>query len=151
MAALVSRRFNTVEELNVFLHGGLIGGPVFNDPKVFGLHGKTLVFNAPAGITVTFADPTEAGLDLEAIVTQIKAGAVALTARYLNRRLVMEYATPGTAVNLDATGSANFKFGFDATVDTVGTFYHAWDGAAPRLVELSHDGTPYSMIAVTEE
>jgi hypothetical protein len=151
MSSLVTRKFASVEDLNVFLHGGIISGPRFILSTLYGLHNKTLVFNMPAATTVTFVDPTDAGLTLANIVTQIKAGAAALTPRYSERRLVLEYATPGTAVDLDKTGTANEALGFSADEDTAGTFYNAWDGAAPRLLDFAPWGQMDSVAVITEE
>ena len=149
MSALYARKFGTLEEVNTFLRGGLKGGAQLN-PTVFGLHGKTLVFNAPSG-TITFADATGAGLTLDAIAAQIKAGLATLAVRFDNRHIVLEYATPGTAVNLDMTGTANGIFGFDAAADTVGKVFAPYTGTAPRLLSLAPWGQMDGVVATTEE
>lgn len=160
MAALYARKFGTLEEVNTFLRGGIKGGaPLTLQPSgpvgaqtlaVFGLHGKTLVFNAPAG-TVTFADATSSGLTLDAIALQIKTAIAALAVRFDSRRVVLEYATPGTAVNLDNTGTANALFGFDTAADTVGKVFAPYTGSAPRLLSLQPWGQMDGVVAVTEE
>lgn len=160
MSALYARKFGTLEEVNTFLRGGIKGGAQLSlQPAgpvgaqtlaVLGLHGKTLVFNAPAG-TVTFADATGAGLTLDAIAAQIKAALATLAVRFDNRHLVLEYATPGTAVNLDLTGTANAAFGFDTAADTVGKVFAPYTGAAPRLISLQPWGQMDGAVAVTEE
>jgi hypothetical protein len=149
MAALYARKFGTLEAVNTFLRGGIKGGAELS-PTVFGLHGKTLVFNAPSG-TVTFADATGAGLTLDAIATQIKAAIATLAVRFDSRHVVLEYATPGTAVNLDNTGTANAAFGFDTAADTVGKVFAPYTGSAPRLLSLQPWGQMDGVVTVTEE
>ena len=160
MSALYTRKFGSLEEVNTFLRGGIKGGaqlalqpsgPVGAQTlAVFGLHGKTLVFNAPSG-TITFADATGIGLTLVDIAAQIKAGLAALAIRFDNRHLMLEYATPGTAVNLDLTGTANPIFGFDTAADTAGVVYAPYTGTAPRLLSLQPWGQMDGVVVVTEE
>lgn len=155
MAALVTRKFGSYTEVNQFLRGDILSGPlseaapVISPTVLYGLDGKTLVFTTPA-VTVTFSDTTHKGLLISEVVAQIQA---ALGGGYVvgafERRLRIEKAAPGVLV-LAGTGTANAKLGFQS-ITTTSIKYAAPDGAAPRFVWLSSVGVGEAVIVVTEE
>jgi len=69
------RNFSTLSELELHLRGGVKTGvqPKTVGGSVLGLHGLTLIFAVPSA-TVTFDDPTGAGLSLSQVISQISAG-----------------------------------------------------------------------------
>jgi len=153
MAALYTRKFGKLEDMQLFLQGGIRGGKkvVQLDGKVFGLHGKTLVFNTPTG-TVTFADATNAGLTYKQIVDEIAADVTTVVGRFDgDGRLTILDADLSGPIDLDVTGTANKALGFSTVNDTVGTLYAAPDGSAPRLVTMGGNSQGDGYHVVTEE
>ncbi len=163
---LVVRLFSNITELNVFLQAGVIGGrslqsainPVGQAPVrdgLYRLHGRTLIFNAPASETVTFAATPateQVTMSLQEIKTQIEAQTTGVLVRWTrNRRLILIESTPSAAgVAIDELGTANPLLGFDTSGDTIGTLILAAT-TAPFIVSLNHGSFSDSLILVTEE
>lgn len=147
------RKFSSVDDATLFLKGHIIGGvDLSRTPSALYLHGKTLVFNTPAG-TVTFAaSPTAAQvpLTMAEVKEQIEADVAGVTVRFNKGRLEVWTTTPG-AISLDATGTANAMFGFDAAADTVGAVYGVPGGAAPALVSIVPDTGSNSYLVVVND
>ena len=154
MAALKTRIVQNVQLLDLMLRGGFAAGSQVKAP-IYGLHGLKLVFTAPA-VTVTFSDPTGAGLTHQQVVAQIKAAAAALAPRFVDGQLMLEAVTP-TALTLntqETQSTAARAFGIATTTGAStlsGTLYAAPDGSAPRLVNISPSSQMDSIILVTEE
>lgn len=154
MAALKTRIVPNVQLLDLMLRGGISVGSQLKSP-IYGLHGLKLVFTAPIG-TVTFSDPTGAGLTPQQVVAQIKTAIAALAPRFVDGCLFLEAATPAV-VTLDtqeASSTAARVFGFATTVGAStfsGVLYAAPDGGAPRLINISPASQMDSIIVVTEE
>lgn len=153
MAALVSRKFGSLQSLNTFLRGVLesgpidAGAPVSSPTVVYGLHNRTLVFTTPA-TTVTFSDASGGGLSIKDIVGQIATAlGGSYTVRTIERRIQIETNGGGSIVL--ASGTAAPYLGLGTAVTT--TKYNAPDGAVPRLVLLSSMGIGETVVAVTEE
>lgn len=154
MAALKTRIVSTVQLLDLMLRGGISAGSQVK-PPIYGLHGLKLVFTSPVG-TVTFSDPTGAGLTFQQVIAQIKAAIAALAPRFVDGRLFLEATTPvAITLNTQETSSTAARvFGFATTTgaSTVsGVLYAAPDGSAPRLVNISPASQMDSIIVVTEE
>lgn len=154
MAALKTRIVANVQRLDLMLRGGIAAGSQVKAP-IYGLHGLKLVFTAPVG-TVTFSDPTGAGLTIKDVISQIKAAIAALAPKFVDGRLFLEAATPAViTLNTQETQSTAARiFGFATTsgASTMsGTLYAAPDGSVPRLVNISPSSQMDSIIVVTEE
>lgn len=163
---LTVRKFQTLNDVNIFLQGGIRASRALSlrpgqgsALKLFGLDGLTLVFNSPAAAgTVTFSDPSDEGLDLKAvadqILTQTTANGAAVRAKFsrdgASTQLTLIEPTPASGVTIDSTSTAAATFGFDDE-DVVGTFYNPPDGAAPRLIETGTSPQGESFVVVTEE
>ncbi len=154
MAALKTRIVQNVQLLDLMLRGGLTAGSQIKSP-IYGLHGKKLVFTAPAA-TVTFADASGAGLTHAQVVTQIKAAIATMAPRFVDGQLMLEMVTP-SAITLntqESQSTAARVFGFATTTGAStlsGTLYAPPDGTAPRLVSVGPSGQMDSIILVTEE
>lgn len=127
-------RFENSADVEHFLNGGITGGKeVVRGGNVLGLDGLTLVFNAPAG-TVTFSDPSGAGLSPQEIKTEVETTIATLKVTFKDGRIRFIHAALSSAVNLDLTGTANTLFGFSDATDTAGTRFNPFDGVAPRVL-----------------
>lgn len=154
MAALKTRIIPNVQILDLVLRGGISAGSQVAAP-IFGLHGLKLIFTAPVG-TVTFSDPTGAGLSLKDVIAQIKIAIAALAPRFMDGRLFIEAATPVviTLNTQESQSTAARVFGFATTLGAStlsGKLYAAPDGSAPRLVNISPSSQMDGIILVTEE
>lgn len=147
------RKFNSVDDVTLFLKGHIIGGTDLNrTPNALYLHGKTLIFNTP-GATVTFAaSPTNAqvSLTLQQIKAQIEAQAAGVTAKFNKGRLEL-FVTAGTLINLDSAGTANGLLGFDTAADTASVVYAAPGAAAPALVSIVPDVSSNAYMVVVND
>jgi hypothetical protein len=144
MARIRTRKFREVEEVDIFLAGGLIAsgdvvGGVEGNYGVNGLIGKTLKFKQPSVTTVTFVlsvdpnNPNPARLTYKDIKAQIEGAVAGVSAQQLMRHLVLIETTPLHGITIDKTGTANKLLGFDANTDTVGIFYGPISVTAPCL------------------
>jgi len=134
-------RCETNTDVEHFLSGGITGGvQIVGSRPVVGLHGLTLEFTNPVG-TVSFSDPTGAGLYPKDIKTQIEADVAALKADFRNNRLQLIVAALTSAVKLKPIGTANAIFGFSRSTDTNGTIYNGPAGAAPKFLQLEANPT----------
>ena len=138
--ALRIREFADLFAAEFYLRGGIRGGQqvVNASGLVQNLHGKTLIFNTPAG-TVTFDESAGAaglggGLTLQEITAQIQAVHAGLQVSLRDRVLNIIEATPTNGVDLDKDGTANKLFGFSKATDNVGKVISAPGGTAPVLV-----------------
>ena len=79
--------------MDAFLNGWVLGGTPVSVPrtkgKVIGLDTLTLIVN---GSTVTFADPTKAGLSTTEIKTQIETATTGIVVSWYDQRLVLQGA-----------------------------------------------------------
>jgi hypothetical protein len=134
---LQMQSFDTIEDVNFFLQGGVNGGPLTlqQGGTVPGLNGLQLIFTAPAAV-VTFVDNTGVGLSAAQIAAQIVAVNAAIRPSFRNN--VWRFSAPSSSagVKISKTGTANAVFGFSDSLDTVGTFFNSLVGAVPRLVEV---------------
>jgi hypothetical protein len=154
MARLVTRKFNHLEDLNIFLAGGLISGAdvVGGQEGVYGipgLIGLTLKFTQPATATVTFiagtgTDPSR--LTYADLKAQIEGAVTGLSVQQLNRKLVFIESTPTNGVTIDHTGTATKLLGFDQNHDTVGKKYGPVSTTAPCLQSYSVDDHTHLVI-----
>lgn len=141
---LVTHTFSNAFDLGLFLRGGIKSGPPpkRTQGKVFGLNGLTLVFIQPSASTVTFADASGSGLDLNAILTQIRAAVVLLEPKFKDGALVLVEIAPANGVSLNLeTSTALTAFGWSgeqlAGTTHTNVEYNPPDGAAPRFVDFS--------------
>ena len=154
MAALKTRIIENVQLLDLTLRGGIAAGSQVKSP-IYGLHSLKLVFTAPA-VTVTFSDPSGAGLTYQQVVAQIKAAIATMAPRFSDGRLLLEMTTPSAIVlnTQQAQSTAAITFGIATTAGAStlsGTLYAPPDGVAPRLVNISPSSQMDSIILVTEE
>jgi hypothetical protein len=150
--------FAKYTDMDLFLRGGIKSGPspAVVKGKVMGLHGLTLVFIQPSASTVTFADATGVGLDLKAVLAQIKAAVAALTPRFKDGVLELVETSPANGVSLNLeTSTALTKFGWSGeqaggTTHT-GTVYNPPSGVAPRYLDWSTTSDAAGYLLLTEE
>lgn len=157
MAQLRLRKFGSHEELDFFLRGGLTSGPLpssgsSSNPVVYGLNGKTLIFNTPA-VTVTFTvtGGAQAGIDLKGIADQIKTALGGNYAVTYYQRMLRIVATAGGSIVLSKNGTSNTILGLPTDTDTTTTKYNAPSGAAPRYIEVNTFGPSESILLLTTE
>ena len=167
--ALQVRKYSNLELVDLILKGGIIGGSAITQIASEGLtqvsasvtaqsalylHGKTLVFLAPA-VTVTFvASPAgvNSPMTLRAAMAQILSQTTnAVKPQLIQGRMALVHATAASAISLDNVGTANSLFGFAGDADTVGTKYAAPAGAAPALVSIVPCNNDNSYLVVTNE
>lgn len=154
MAVFKLRKFQGTAEMEHTLNGGLIGGAA-SLGGVFGLTGKTLIFNSPSSTTVTFTAGVDPNKHTFAEVKGQIETALA-TVRVLpvgpNGQVAIIEVTPSGGVDIDKTGTANTLLGFSADVDTVGAVY-AYDPTPtpPCVFQIYYDARSGSHVAVTWE
>jgi hypothetical protein len=115
------RQFDTAEEAVDYLNNVVQGKPL--PLKIMGLHGLTLKVN-PAGTlrTVTFSDPTGAGLTTKEVIAQIEAvnadmvGIAAFRNYRAGQTFHLTFHSAGDVI--DKTGTANPVLGFPSAADT---------------------------------
>lgn len=115
-------KFSTIEELQHFMNGAVIGSKDLGQ-GVSGLIGKTLIVN---GTTVTFvatANPDTNFFYFKDIHTQIQAAVATVTARSIRGKLVLIVTTASGGVTITSTGTANDALGFSTVANTVGKVY----------------------------
>jgi hypothetical protein len=155
MAGLILRPFSNYAEATFFLRGGVStttiadAAPVVSPTLVYGLDGKTLVFTTPSA-TVTFSDPTGAGLSISEIADQIQTELTSTYAVTIMNRAIHIVKVAPAAIVLGGAGTANTMLGFPAA-GVASVKYAAPDGVAPRLVWLTTTGSPSGTIVVTTE
>lgn len=144
--------FDTVEDVNFFLHGGVSGGPMTlqQGGTVPNLNLATLIFLAPA-VTVTFTDTSGVGLTAAQIAGQIVAAAPAIVPSFRNNVWRFSAPSTGAGVQVSKTGTANPIFGFSDSLNTVGKFYNSFLGAVPRLLEVGSKARLDGYFVVVEE
>jgi hypothetical protein len=147
MAKVQVYKFRELDEIDLFLSGGVVGGDVsswgsaiaaggavLKDAPV--LAGLTLIFTQPAAHTVTFvagAD-TFGRLQFSELKAQIEAVMTTVVVRMLEGKLVIVESTPTNGVTITKSGTANKALGFDQTkADTVGKVYGSPYAAAPAV------------------
>jgi hypothetical protein len=108
-----TRKFATLEELNIHLQGGFIGDKDLVNLDIFDIDGKTLVFTTPSA-TVTFdTDPEGAGvpLSVQDIISQIDTQTTnVVKPRVFKGRLVIIEGTPSNGV-VPESGTAMERIG----------------------------------------
>lgn len=169
MAKNRMRKFTQVFEVETFLNGGLIAGPVpmaqdggsqagGQAQGYDGLVGKTLKFSSPGAATVTFVASSGAGgsadpalpantgnpnpqvLLFKDIKLQVEAAVPAIKVLNMNGKLVFIEATPTSGVTIDHTGTATALVGFDGAHDTVGKVYAPPPSATPPCWTWAYSG-----------
>jgi len=152
MAVLTIRRKKSEFDANLFLQGGIrFPLPYKGNELLYGLHGKTLIFTAPA-VTVTFADASGSGLRIAEVMAQIIADSVdVLRCSLRDGILYVKQTTPTAGVVLGSAGTANAYFSIASGIVLTGTFYNPPDGAAPRLVSFADTGIMDGFTLLTEE
>jgi hypothetical protein len=155
MAVLKVRKFPSVEEVEFFLSGGIVGGATAGG--VPGLVGVTLTFTKPSG-TVTFvmgADTTGLSLAPGEIKAQIEAAIPALRVcfRGANGALTLREVTPAYDGGVVLVAAAtNVRLGFSATANSVGKVFRTpEDNTVPCLVSAYADVQSNSHVVVTLE
>jgi hypothetical protein len=145
MATTRIRKFSTIDQLQVFLNGGVtsgnrcnqVGPPSNQGPGIWGLVGTTLTFAAPGPTgTVTFvastgSNPNPQVLLFKDIKAQIEAAIPTLRVTMSDGFLVIQEVTPAEGVTVSSAGTANAILGFDTENNTVGKFYPFVAAAAP--------------------
>lgn len=159
MPGILTRKFREVEEVDLFLNGGLISGAdVIGGSEgnygINGLIGLTLKFKQPGIITVTFVlstdpkNPNPARLTYKDIKAQIESAIAPVSVRQFNRHLVLVETTPANGVTIDHTGTATALLGFDANTDTVGIVYGPISASPPCLQGMYSTNDNMHVVAV---
>jgi hypothetical protein len=143
------RKFRRIDDVQVFLNGGVVGGPVNRSGVaggggtpmplgLVGLVGATLILSSPGSVTVTFVrsdgvggsatppgtNPDPFTLLFKDIKAQIEAAGPALLVTLdADQQIVISEAVPASGVTVSHTGTANGILGFDSNIDTVGKVY----------------------------
>lgn len=145
------RRFKSEFDVNVVLNGGIqLPLPLRGSERFFGLHALTLVFTTPEA-TVTFDDPTGAGLLVKDIIDQINTDANALKAFLRNQVLYIMEVSPSGGIVLDGANSTARPVLKLPNGNVTGIIYDSPDGTAPRLISLADTGVMDGFVLVTEE
>lgn len=137
--ALKGWKFRDLTEMNLFLSGGLLAGSrlgadLQSTNQVVGLTGKTLIFTAPAAVTVTFTAGANPNYHtLQEVRAQIVAAVGALSPFFYDNRLALVETTPTSGVAVTNAGTANAILGFSNT--SAGRVYNPAGGAAPAFVQ----------------
>ena len=153
---IVTRKFSkNLRDLELFLQGGISAGRELpasgENPGVYGLHGKTLIFTSPGAATVTF---TNAGSSVQQpilvkdIKIQIETAVAALTVKFFDRRLVIIEDTPASGVAITGLGTANAVLGFD-NIAVVGKVIKPGPAVKPYFLQLIP--TTDGFVLMTEE
>lgn len=133
------QKFANIQELQLFLNGGLLGGNI--GLGIVGLVGKTMTFSAPAG-TVTFvtASRYNDALTLVDIKTQIEAALNVANIKVISiyGRIGLVHPTAASAIVLDGTDQpAKALLGFNANDPSTGKLYGVAIGTPPALVSIT--------------
>jgi hypothetical protein len=160
MAYLNTRRFGTPLHMDVYLKGGVFGSLKLK-PKHLGLHGKTLVFTSPAAATVTFDDPTGAGLSPKDILDQIGAevDGAAATTEGTTAMSAITMASETLTVAIDGGADVPILFGTEsgevailavanAVLNPLGVTASAGGGTPGGIVLTTDEGGPAKSIQV---
>jgi len=127
------RKFPTINQLQNFLNGAIVGGNI--ERGLQGLVGKTLIFTSPSAATVTFTggtDPTGPGLlRLKDIKSQIEAALATVVVFQDTGAILIREVTPASGVAISAAGTANTLLGFDSGNPTAGKLYSPPGVVAP--------------------
>ena len=122
-------KFGSLDELNHFLNGGVIGGTELANTLV-PIVGKTVVFTNPAGSHTFVAGANPAGLSLPEVKTQLEAAVTGLRVVYFERHLAFIEASPATGIVV-ASGTALLDLGFDPNGVTGLVYAGPFSGAPP--------------------
>lgn len=151
MPALTLRRLKSEFDANVLLQGGIrLPLSLRGNERIYGLHGLTLVFTAPAG-TVTFSDATGQGLSPKDIMDEINTDVAALRATLRDGVLYVVQVTPSAGVVLDGAASTARPVLKLPNGNLSGTFYNPPSGVAPRLISFADTGVMDGFTLLTEE
>lgn len=153
--ALRIREFNTLQDMELFLRGGVRGGKRLAG-RVQNLHNKTLIFVQPAAATVTFDETAGAagfsgGLTPQEIRDQIVDVVATVVPFYRDGLLNLVEAVPTNGVTIDKDGSANALLGFGSGTDAAGVVVSPQGGTAPTLEETGRKSTNDGYYAVIDE
>jgi hypothetical protein len=156
------RKFPSLAAIDHFLNGGVVGGKNLReqnyrpggDPAVgiWGLVGKTVIFNTPSD-TVTFVAGSIVGFltvgeILDQIATQA-AGVLPSLAEDGTLRFIE--AVPSTGIVVDNAGTANADLGLPVApaADMTGVVYGADPTTAPAYLRTYYSSSDLSHIVVT--
>lgn len=151
MAAIKFHLFRSLFDAEMHLLGALrLALPFRGNERIYGLHGLTLTFTAPAA-TVTFSDASGAGLLVKEVLAQI-GGTAGLDASLRDQVVfVFDAARTVAAVLNCTTSTAAEKFGLPATGTMTMKKYAAPDGSAPRFIGFNDTGRADGYVVTTEE
>lgn len=151
------KEFPDLFTVETFLNGGIRGGrQVVNASGLLrNLHGKTLIFTAPAAVTVTFDEAAgEAGLygglTPAEVAGQITSALAGVEASFRDKVLTLVEAAPASGVSLAAAGTANQHFGFSGATPASGTVYNIPSGAAPKFISVAAKPTGDGYLVIVE-
>ena len=150
MSVIKIYKFRDIEECNIFMQGGILGGqiPLLSTGGLGyeGIVGKTLQFTSPAAVTHTFIAGTAAGgaLSFSDLKTQLEAAVSGLLVYQFGGQVVFIESSPsgGVLLKADNGAGANRYFGFDSNNDTAGVVYGSPYGDGPTA--------PYWMTAYSD-
>ena len=149
-----TRKFGTLEELEIFLQGGVIGGvDLFKRSTapggqgLWGLVGATIVFTTPAA-TVTFTG-TET-LSVQDVISQIGTQTTsAVQPRLYRGRLVLIEASPSAGLVATSASTALPLLGFgDGGFST--SLINSDGSTSPYLITVQHTNDNFYFLATEE-
>ncbi len=154
---IAARKFGTLQELEIFVQGGLVGGfDLFKKSvgpggqEFWGLDGKTIVFTTPSATVVFDTNPENTYLSVQDIISQIDTQTSnAVKPRLFKGRLVLIEGTPTSGLVATGASTALALLGFDKggfSTDVLNS-----DGTtSPFIIELQQTHDNFFFL-VTEE
>jgi hypothetical protein len=133
-------KFNSLDEYNHVIAGGIIGGKF--DKQIGGLVGQTLTFTTPSGsktFTAASAGTADSGfLRFGDVKTQLEAAINNLKVSLIDGNIAFKHATAGTAVVMaNNTEPAKALLGFKDATTISGTAYAGASGTAPKVIDFT--------------
>lgn len=145
MASLKQLKFDSIDEANLVLNGGIVGGPVLKNTTVIaGLVGLTITFSSPVG-SCTFTQPTSQPGGLMSFLdvkTQLETAISGLKIVLLNNNSIgFRSGTAGTAVTMGSSSEpAKAILGFKDATSIAGTAYAKSGGTPPAVDHFTVEG-----------
>jgi hypothetical protein len=154
---IVARKFGTLEELEIFMQAGIVGGlDLFKKSagpggqEVWGLDGKTIVFTTPSATVTLDTDPEGSYLSIQDIISQIDTQTSnAVKPRLFRGRLVLIEGTPTNGLVVTGASTALDLLGFDKGGFTT-KLLNSDGSTTPYIISLQQTHDNYFFL-VTEE
>jgi hypothetical protein len=152
------RKFGTIDELELFLQGGIISTRKIPD-RYSGVVGKTLIFTQPTSATATFTtvnnqvDPSS--LSFQEVKAQLEAAITGLTVKQRGGALVLIQTTPTVGGGVTITGgTGRSELGLGENSTEAGKVYDTPNGSAAPTVPYvvnAYMSSDNSHVLITQE